>query len=102
MSEELRPCPFCMPRPDLPQEARLEVREFDIVCKCGALGPYLTNGLHVEAWNSAWCWKEIDRLKKAAESEYQRAESIEYNKKWFQEEIVKRDLEAKLKIKEMK
>lgn len=42
---------------------------------------------------------EIDYLKKSAEAEFQRAESIAYNKRWFQEELVKKDMEI-VRLKE--
>ena len=88
---ELKPCPFCGTNKIWGMET--ENPRYFICSKC-------TSGIPKEKWNSAYCWKLLDekdavikRLKEAAESEYQEKESIKYNKRWFQEEIVKRDLE---------
>lgn len=56
--EELRPCPFCGKKP---RETSDEFG-FRIGC-CSGVGIRPSDrDKCVDYWNSAWCWKEIDRL----------------------------------------
>jgi hypothetical protein len=55
---EMKSCPFC----DGPVSRRSRVDR--LYCNtCGACGPVTFNEARV-IWNDAYCWKEIDRLKK--------------------------------------
>ncbi len=58
MSEELRPCPFCGKKPS--DDTSVGGCEND---KC-FISQEATS---IKNWNSAWCWKEIDRLNKQIE-----------------------------------
>lgn len=57
--EELKPCPFCG------QEQNVEHWDGDgDIVDPPCIGDYFT----LEEWNSAYCWKEIDRLKAALQA----------------------------------
>lgn len=70
---ELKPCPFCGEQPEI--QVKDKIYDVQVVaCKNVHCDFYVRP--EVEDWNSAYCWKEIDRLKK--ERDYFEKES-EFN-----------------------
>jgi hypothetical protein len=57
MSEELKPCPFCWQTP----ETSINLNGDKSICHLNEC----KNLESIKEWNSAWCWKEIDRLKES-------------------------------------
>jgi len=96
--EELRPCPFCGEswqkpsvmslRDDSPDGGVIGDPHSVYHNQCGTLGPVgkksrslCINQSCKERWNSAWCWKEIDRLKDE-HHEYELRQNA-----WYQKEL---------------
>lgn len=54
-THELKPCPFCGKPPLV-----FHVSGYDDSVRCNCIN---MEDINMKAWNSADCWKEIDRLK---------------------------------------
>ena len=89
--EELKPCPFCGIF-NVGGRKDLTILDEGVCLNCGVHGPENDNG---EKWNSAYCWKEIDRLK---------AELADYGKRAIENDAVMRkrcyEAEAALQAKD--
>lgn len=76
---KMKPCPFCGEQnPGGWERYQDSMRRYQMGCtKCLCLGPegwvqtpgenFVLEKKVLDLWNNAWCWKEIDELKKTIE-----------------------------------
>lgn len=67
MTSELRPCPWCGAKP-FEEDGLLECQTYQCPTK---------HEWYPQTWNSAWCWQEIDRLKRERDAYREVAISID-------------------------